>query len=462
MSATIKGAATELGTERIRKLLMQYAVPAIIAMTASSLYNMVDSIFIGHGVGPLAISGLALTFPLMNLAAAFGSLVGVGAATLVSMRLGQRDYGTAQNILGNVVVLNLIIGLAFGITTLLLLDPILYFFGASEATIGYARDYMSIILMGNVITHMYLGLNSVLRASGHPRKSMYATIYTVVINAALDPLFIYGFGWGIRGAAIATVLSQLASCVYAVRFLLGKKPPIRITRGGYSAAVMRRVLTLGFSPFIIIALDNVMIIAMNAVLQHYGGAARGDALVTCASIAQSFMLVVTMPLGGITGGTQSILSYNYGAYRTERVRQAQKYIFGLGLVFTAVMTLAARLAGPLFVRLFTTDEALAAQAFDTIKVCTLALLPLGLQYEVVDGFTALGLAKLALPLSLWRKAVYFAAVFALPAFFGADAVFYAEPISDVLGPLASVAVYCVCIRGVLARRAALAPQKLLN
>ena len=195
MSATIKGAATELGTERIRKLLMQHAVPAIIAMTASSLYNMVDSIFIGHGVGPLAISGLALTFPLMNLAAAFGSLVGVGAATLVSMRLGQRDYGTAQNILGNVVVLNLIIGLAFGITTLLLLDPILYFFGASEATIGYARDYMSIILMGNVITHMYLGLNSVLRASGHPRKSMYATIYTVVINAALDPLFIYGFGW---------------------------------------------------------------------------------------------------------------------------------------------------------------------------------------------------------------------------------------------------------------------------
>ena len=458
----IKSAALELGTESIRKLLVQYAVPAVIAMTAASLYNMVDSIFIGHGVGPLAISGLALTFPLMNLAAAFGSLVGVGAATLISMRLGQKDYASAQYILGNVVVLNFIIGLGFGLVTLLFLDPILYFFGASEATIGYARDYMSIILMGNVITHMYLGLNSVLRASGHPRKSMYATIYTVVINAALDPLFIYGFGWGIRGAAIATVLSQLASCVYAVRFLLGKKPPIRITRGGYSAAVMRRVLTLGFSPFIIIALDNVMIIAMNAVLQHYGGAARGDALVTCATIAQSFMLVVTMPLGGITGGTQSILSYNYGAYRTERVRQAQKYIFGLGLAFTAVMTLAARLAGPLFVRLFTTDEALAAQAFDTIKVCTLALLPLGLQYEVVDGFTALGLAKLALPLSLWRKAVYFAAVFALPAFFGADAVFYAEPISDVLGPLASVAVYCVCIRGVLARRAALAPQKLPN
>ena len=267
---------------------------------------------------------------------------------------------------------------------------------------------------------------------------------------------------GVRGAAIATVISQAASAAFVILFLFGKRVQVPITFGGYDLRVMGRVLVMGFTPFLIVAVDNVMIIAMNAVLQHYGGAARGDALVTCATIAQSFMLVVTMPLGGITGGTQSILSYNYGAYRTERVRQAQKYIFGLGLVFTAVMTLAARLAGPLFVRLFTTDEALAAQAFDTIKVCTLALLPLGLQYEVVDGFTALGLAKLALPLSLWRKAVYFAAVFALPAFFGADAVFYAEPISDVLGPLASVAVYCVCIRGVLARRAALAPQKLPN
>ena len=219
----IKSAALELGTERIRKLLVQYAVPAIIAMTASSLYNMVDSIFIGHGVGPLAISGLALTFPLMNLAAAFGSLVGVGAATLISMRLGQRDYETAQRVLGNVLVLNLIIGIAFGLAALLFLDPILYFFGASEATIGYAREYMTVILLGNVVTHMYLGLNSVLRASGHPRKSMYATINTVVINTILDPLFIFGFGWGIRGAAIATVLAQVISLVWQLRILSDRK-----------------------------------------------------------------------------------------------------------------------------------------------------------------------------------------------------------------------------------------------
>ena len=229
--AELKVAALELGTERIRKLLIQYAVPAIIAMTASSLYNMVDSIFIGHGVGPLAISGLALTFPLMNLAAAFGSLVGVGAATLVSMRLGQRDYETAQRVLGNVVVLNCIIGIGFGILALLFLDPILYFFGASEATIGYAREYMIIILLGNVVTHLYLGLNSILRAAGHPRKSMYATINTVIINAILDPIFIFWFDWGIRGAAIATVLAQIISLIWQFRILSNRGELLHFRRG---------------------------------------------------------------------------------------------------------------------------------------------------------------------------------------------------------------------------------------
>ena len=265
MSATIKGAAAELGTERIRKLLVQYAVPAVIAMTAASLYNMVDSIFIGHGVGPLAISGLALTFPLMNLAAAFGSLVGVGAATLVSMRLGQRDYETAQNILGNVVVLNLIIGLSFGLVTLLFLDPILYFFGASDATIGYARDYMTIILLGNVITHMYLGLNSVLRASGHPRKSMYATIYTVVINAALDPLFIYGFGWGIRGAAVATILAQVIALVWQFHILSDKSELLHFRPGIYRLRrkIVRDILAIGMSPFLMNLAACFIVILIN-------------------------------------------------------------------------------------------------------------------------------------------------------------------------------------------------------
>ena len=202
-----------LGTEPIGKLLTQYAIPAIIAMTASSLYNMADSIFIGHGVGAMGIAGLALTFPLMNLAAAFGSLVGVGASTLVSVKLGQKDYEGANNVLGNVFMLNLIMGVAFSVVFLLFLDPVLYFFGASEQTISYARDYMRIILYGNVITHMYLGLNSVLRSSGYPKMAMFATLLSVVVNCLLNPLFIFVLDWGIKGAAWATVFSQLISLI---------------------------------------------------------------------------------------------------------------------------------------------------------------------------------------------------------------------------------------------------------
>ena len=355
MSATIKGAATELGTERIRKLLMQYAVPAIIAMTASSLYNMVDSIFIGHGVGPLAISGLALTFPLMNLAAAFGSLVGVGAATLVSMRLGQRDYQTAQNILGNVVVLNLIIGLAFGFITLLLLDPILYFFGASETTIGYARDYMSIILMGNVITHMYLGLNSVLRASGHPRKSMYATIYTVVINAALDPLFIYGFGWGIRGAAIATVLAQIIALIWQFHILSDKSELLHFRRGIYRLRrkIVRDILAIGMSPFLMNLAACFIVILINKGLKQYGG----DLMIGAYGIVNRLAFFFVMIVMGINQGMQPIAGYNFGARQYDRVLRVLRLTVIGATCVTGAGFLMGELAPRLAVSAFTNDPA---------------------------------------------------------------------------------------------------------
>ena len=313
----IKSAALELGTERIRKLLVQYAVPAIIAMTASSLYNMVDSIFIGHGVGPLAISGLALTFPLMNLAAAFGSLVGVGAATLISMRLGQRDYETAQRVLGNVLVLNLIIGIAFGLAALLFLDPILYFFGASEATIGYAREYMTVILLGNVVTHMYLGLNSVLRASGHPRKSMYATINTVVINTILDPLFIFGFGWGIRGAAIATVLAQVISLVWQLRILSNKQELLHFRRGIWQLrkTIVTGILSIGMAPCLVNVCGSAVTVAINRQLADHGG----DLAIGAYGIINRILILFAMLVIGLTQGMQPIIGYNHGAMKPGRV-----------------------------------------------------------------------------------------------------------------------------------------------
>ena len=235
---------------------------------------------------------------------------------------------------------------------------------------------------------------------------------------------------------------------------------VPITFGGYDLRIMGRVMVLGFTPFLIIAIDNVMIIAMNAVLQQFGGPERGDFLVTCNTIVQSFMLVVTMPLGGISGGTQGILGYNYGARRSDRVLKAQKYIVGLCVGYTAALFVLARLCGPLFVRLFTQDASLAGQAFEAIKICTLAIIPLGVQYELVDGFTGIGQVRLSLPLSFWRKLCYFAAIFALPAAFGAEAVFYAEPISDVLGPLVTVVVYFLFMKKILARREAAPPEQI--
>ena len=268
-----KGNAIELGTQPIGKLLMQYAIPAIIAMTASSLYNIVDSIFIGQGVGPLAISGLAVTFPFMNLGAAFGAMVGVGASTLISVKLGQRDYDTAQTVLGNVITLNTIIGIVYTIVCLMFLDPILYFFGASADTIVYARDFMEVILLGNIFTHMYLGLNAVLRASGHPQKAMYATINTVIINTILAPLFIYGFGWGIRGAAIATVIAQIVSLVWQFKILTNKNELLHLRRGIYhlQSKIVKNMIAIGLSPFCMNVASCFIVIFINQGLKEYDG-----------------------------------------------------------------------------------------------------------------------------------------------------------------------------------------------
>lgn len=437
----IRGAAMELGTERIRKLLVQYAVPAIIAMTASSLYNMVDSIFIGHGVGPLAISGLALTFPLMNLAAAFGSLVGVGAATLVSMRLGQRDYDTAGKVLGNVFMLNLIIGVAFSIVTLLFLDPILYFFGASEATVGYAREYMTVILLGNVITHMYLGLNSVLRASGHPRKAMYATINTVVINTVLDPLFIYGFGWGIRGAAIATVLAQVISLVWQFRILSDRRELLHFRRGIYRlhAKIVRDILAIGMSPFLMNLAACFIVILINKGLKEFGG----DLMIGAYGIVNRLGFFFVMIVMGINQGMQPIAGYNYGARQFDRVLRVLK----LTMIGATCITTAGFLIGELFPRLavslFTTDEELIRLSIEGMRITFICYPIIGFQMVATNFFMSIGMASKAIFLSLSRQLLFLMPfLIFLPHIFdaytpwdGSWGVWCSMPLSDLLASI---------------------------
>lgn len=430
---------TALGTENIGKLLMQYAVPAIIAMTASSLYNMVDSIFIGHGVGTMAISGLALTFPLMNLAAAFGSLVGVGASTLISVRLGQKDYDTAQRVLGNVFVLNILLGVAFTVVVMAFLDPILYFFGGSDETVGYARDYMQIILLGNAVTHLYLGLNAVLRSSGHPQKAMYATIATVVINTILDPLFIYGFGWGIRGAAIATIMAQVISLAWQLRIFSNKEELLHFHRGIFrlKRKIVFDSLAIGLSPFLMNMAACFIVILINQGLKKYGG----DLAIGAFGIVNRLVFIVVMIVMGLNQGMQPIAGYNFGARQYDRVTRTLKLTIMYATGVTTFGFIVGMLFSDLVVSIFTSDAELIGLAAKGLRIVVMFFPIIGFQMVTANFFQSIGMASKAIFLSLTRQmVVLLPCLLILPRFFGAAGVWYSMPISDLLASLIAAAM----------------------
>lgn len=435
------GTINELGTERIGKLLTQYAVPAIIAMTASSLYNMVDSIFIGHGVGPLAISGLAVTFPLMNLAAAFGSLVGVGASTLISVKLGQKDYDTAHKILGNVVVLNLLIGIVFTIVTLAFLDPILYFFGASEATLPYARDYMVTILLGNVVTHMYLGLNSVLRSAGHPQKAMLATIFTVVVNTILDPIFIYGFGWGIRGAAIATILAQILSLIWLFKIFCNKNEVLHFHRGIYrlKRVLVENIIGIGLAPFFMNVASCFIVILINKGLKLYDG----DLAIGAFGIVNRISFLFVMIVMGLNQGMQPIAGYNFGAKQYHRVNQVMKLTVIAATLITTTGFLVGELMPKLAVSAFTNDETLINISAQGLRIVVMFFPIIGFQMVTSNFFQSIGMARKAIILSLSRQVlILIPCLIILPMFWDAKGVWLSMPISDAAASIiAAIMLY---------------------
>ena len=433
--------ATELGIQPIGKLLMQYAIPAIIAMTASSLYNIVDSIFIGQGVGPLAISGLAVTFPFMNLGAAFGAMVGIGASTLISVKLGQRDYETAQIVLGNVISLNTIIGIVYTIVCLLFLDPILYFFGASDDTIVYARDFMEVILLGNIFTHMYLGLNAVLRASGHPQKAMYATINTVIINTILAPLFIYGFEWGIRGAAIATVIAQIVSLIWQFKILTDKNELLHLRRGIYhlQSKIVKNMIAIGLSPFCMNVASCFIVIFINQGLKEYDG----DLAIGAYGIVNRLMFICVMIVMGITQGMQPIAGYNYGAQQYHRVNEVLKLAIWGATAITTFTFLVGELIPELTVSIFTTDEGLINRAAEGFRIAVLVFPIVGFQMVTSNFFQSIGMANKAIFLSLTRQLLFLLpCLIILPTFMGAAGIWWSMPISDMVASIvAAVLLY---------------------
>ena len=429
-----KAIPLELGTEKIGSLLMKYAGPAIIAMTASSLYNMIDSIFIGHGVGPLAISGLAVTFPLMNLSAAFGTLVGVGASTIMSVLLGQKNYEVANKVLGNVVVLNTVIGLIFMGVALMFLDPILYFFGASENTIVYAREYMQVILLGNVVTHLYLGLNNLVRASGNPKMAMVLTILTVILNVIFAPIFISALNMGIRGAALATVIAQMVALVIILFYFSDSRKLLHFRKGIFrmDIRIAKDSLSIGLAPFLMNSAACLVTLFINQQLKSYSG----DLAIGAYGIVNRISFLFIMINMGLNQGMQPIAGYNYGARKYSRVREVYMKTVKYA-TFVALAGFIVSIAIPhAAVSVFTSDPQLIDLAAKGLVLINLMLPLVGFQMVTSNLFQCLGMINKSIILSMSRQLLFLLPMlYVLPMFLDSKGIWISFPIADFLSSL---------------------------
>lgn len=442
MNATI-----ELGTAPIHKLLFKYALPAIIAMTASSLYNIVDSIYIGHGCGALALGALTVAKPFMDICAAFGSLVGVGASSLLAIYLGERDYEKANKVLGNVIVLNIILSTLVMVVGLIWLDPILMAFGASEETLGYAHDYIEIILFGNVLTHIYFGLNSMLRSAGHPRFSMVATIVAVTINIILDPIFIFGLDMGVRGAALATVLSQAVAVVWQLTKFLNKGELVRFHRGIWmlDKHITKRSLAIGLSPFLYNIAHCFVVIIINNQLKNYGG----DLAIASYGVINRIVFVFAMIIMGLNQGMQPITGYNYGAKQYDRMLRS----FYLTCMYATGVMAIIFILGECFpmqlTQIFTHDINLIEQTIVPMRIICSTMLIIGFQMVAGNFFTSIGMAGKSIFLSMTRQVVYLIPLLLIvPAFFENPVlgVWWAIPISDTMAAITAAIMIGITIR----------------
>ena len=432
-------APIELGTKKIGPLLRQYAVPGIIAQTAASLYNMVDSIYIGHipGVGSAAISGLAVTFPLMNLSAAMGTLVGVGAMTLISVLLGQKNYGAAQKVLSNVLTLNVIISILFSAVTLTFLDPILRFFGASDNTLPYAHSYMLIILLGNAFTHLYFGFNGLIRSSGHPRVAMTLTLFTVISNAILDPIFIFVLKMGIQGAALATVLCQMMAMLYTFRFFSDKSRLLHFTRPLFQLdwRVAKQSLAIGLGPFLMNVAASMVALFINQQLGKYGG----DLAIGSYGIVNRLTMLFVMICMGFNQGLQPIAGYNYGARQYHRVKEVFILTAKWEVLVTMLCFLMSELIPRQAVSLFTSDPVLIDMAAHGLRVMNAGFALVGFGMVTGNFFQCLGMVRKSIFLSLSRQLLFLLPlIYTLPLWLKETGVWISFPVSDTLNVVISV------------------------
>ena len=426
-----------LGTESVKKLLLRYAIPSIVAMLSSSLYNMIDSIFIGHGVGAMAISGLAITMPIMNVIAALGTLVSVGGATLMSVKMGQGDKKSAEYILSNVLMLNVIIGLCLTAAGVIFLDDILYFFGASENTIPYAREFMHIILSGTAVTHVYLGLNDMLRASGYPGKSMGVILTAIAINCVLNPLFIFGFKWGIAGSAFATVIAQTVAMSIELVHFMRNKHFIHFERKmfGLKAHIVKGIFSIGVSPFLMNICASIVVIFINKSLMTYGG----DFYVGAYGIINRVLMVFIMIVIGLNQGMQPIVGYNFGARKFDRVARALRYAIFAAVAVTTSGFLMAEIFPHLLVNMFTSDQELIDIASHGMRIVLIMFPIVGFQMVTANFFQSIGKVRKAILLSLTRQMLFLVPLLIiLPRFMGTLGVWISMPIADSLATVLAV------------------------
>jgi len=431
----------ELGTVPVHQLLWKYALPAIIAMTASSLYNIVDSIYIGHGCGALALGALTVAKPFMDICAAFGSLVGVGASSLLAIYLGEKDYERANRVLGNVIVMNIILSAIVMAVGLIWLDPILMAFGASEDTLLYAHEYMEIILYGNILTHIYFGLNAMLRSAGHPRFSMTATIVAVMVNIILDPIFIFGLDMGVRGAALATVISQAVAVVWQFTKFMDKNELVRFHRGIWrlNRHITTRALAIGMAPFLYNIAHCFVVIIINNQLKNFGG----DMAIASYGVINRLTFVFAMMVMGLNQGMQPIAGYNYGARHYDRMLRS----FYLTCLYATGVMAVVFVLGECFPRavteVFTHDEALIAMTVRPMRIICSTMLIIGFQMVTGNLFTSIGQAGKSIFLSLTRQVLYLIPLTLwLPTLFAdpVNGVWWSIPISDFLAALTAVVV----------------------
>lgn len=432
----------QFDTLPIKTLVFKLGIPAMFAQFFNILYSIVDRIFVGNisSVGELSLASIGVCAPALTLISAFAYLVGIGGSSAMSISLGKKDEESAQNTINNAFVMLIGISITVTIIALILKKDLLFLLGCSEAMYPFADKYFTIYVLGTILSLCGLGMNQFILAQGFAKTGMVSVIIGALTNVILDPIFIFYFDMGISGAALATVISQFLTMIYVFWFLFNKTP-IRIHLGGYDIKIMYRIFSIGIMSFLITVLDNFIVIILNASLRKYGGEVLGDQYIACTAILQSFMVIVFCPAQGITTGCATLYSYHYGAKNYDKAIKVFNYVLLLCSIYIGVLCLISQFNPQIFVRLFSSDADSINLASLFIKKYTIGLLGVAVQYAFVDGLTAMGKIRYALPLSLFRKIIYVVCIFVLPLITDIENIFYAGSISDIVGASFTLIVF---------------------